>query len=51
VYAKVKETSGGKGEVMGAEIDPAKTTLDPKKIDASAWVAGGAGFGGVLLKL
>src|SRR5438876_1827631 len=34
VYAKVKETSGGKGEVMGAEIDPAKTTLDPKKIDA-----------------
>jgi hypothetical protein len=34
VYAKVKETSGGKGKVTQAEIDPAKTTLDPKKIDA-----------------
>src|SRR5207249_2003385 len=34
VYAKLKETSGGKGEVMQADIDPAKTTLDPKKIDA-----------------
>jgi len=34
VYAKLKETSGGKGEVVGADLDPAKTTLDPKKIDA-----------------
>lgn len=34
VYAKVKETSGGKGEVPMADIDPAKTTLDPKKIEA-----------------
>lgn len=34
VFAKVKETSGGKGEVPNASIDPAKSTLDPKKIDA-----------------
>jgi hypothetical protein len=34
VFAKIKETSGGKGEVPNASIDPAKTTLDPKKIDA-----------------
>jgi hypothetical protein len=33
VFAKVKETSGGKGETPRAEIDPAATTLDPKKID------------------
>lgn len=34
VFAKLKETSGGKGEVLGADIDPAKTTLDPAKIEA-----------------
>jgi len=34
VYAKVKETAGGKGEVLRAELDPAKTTLDAGKIDA-----------------
>jgi hypothetical protein len=34
VFAKIKETSGGKGEVPHADIDPAKSTLDPKKIDA-----------------
>jgi len=33
VFAKIKETSGGKGQVPTADIDPAKTTLDPKKID------------------
>jgi hypothetical protein len=33
VFAKIKETSGGKGVVPTASIDPAKTTLDPKKID------------------
>src|SRR5688500_968775 len=34
VFAKIEETKGGKGEVLRAEIDPAKTSLDPKKIDA-----------------
>lgn len=34
VFAKIKETSGGKGVVPRADIDPAKSTLDPKKIDA-----------------
>ncbi|MBS1943596.1 MAG: DUF1259 domain-containing protein [Bacteroidetes bacterium] len=34
VFSKIKETSGGKGETPHADIDPAKSTLDPKKIDA-----------------
>jgi hypothetical protein len=34
VFAKIKETSGGKGVVAKADIDPAKTSLDPAKIDA-----------------
>ncbi len=34
VLAKIKETSGGKGETPNAAIDPAKSSLDPKKIDA-----------------
>jgi hypothetical protein len=34
VFAKVKETSGGRGESPRAEIDPSASTLDPKKIDA-----------------
>jgi len=34
VFAKIKETSGGKGVIPHAEIDPANSTLDPKKIDA-----------------
>src|SRR5262249_13026842 len=33
VFTKIKETSGGKGDTPHAELDPAKTTLDPKKID------------------
>jgi hypothetical protein len=33
VFAKIKETSGGKGEIPRAEIDPAKTSLDPKRIE------------------
>ena len=33
VFAKIKETSGGKGVVPHAELDPAKTSLDPKKIE------------------
>jgi hypothetical protein len=34
VFAKIKDTSGGKGEVPTADIDPAKTSLAPEKIDA-----------------
>src|SRR5947208_1386189 len=33
VFTKIKETSGGKGEVPHANLDPAKTSLDPKKIE------------------
>src|SRR6266576_1269080 len=33
VFAKIKETSGGNGEVPKADIDPAKSTLDAKKLD------------------
>jgi hypothetical protein len=40
VFAKIKETSGGKGEVPKAELDAAKTSLDPKKIDAVLGVKG-----------
>ena len=34
MFARLKETSGGKGEVLRADIDPAKTTLKPEKIEA-----------------
>src|SRR5438034_7643952 len=34
VFAKIKETSGGAGEVPKADIDPAKTTLDPARIES-----------------
>jgi hypothetical protein len=34
VFARLKETAGGKGEVQHADIDPAKTTLAPAKIAA-----------------
>jgi len=34
VFAKIKETSGGKGETPKADIDPARSSLDPAKIDA-----------------
>jgi hypothetical protein len=34
VFAKIKETAGGKGELPKADIDPAKTSLDPAKIEA-----------------
>jgi len=33
VFSTIKETSGGKGEVPKADIDPAKSTLDAKKLD------------------
>jgi hypothetical protein len=34
VFARLKDTAGGKGEVLRADIDPAKTTLAPAKIEA-----------------
>ncbi len=34
VFSEIKETNGGKEEVPRADIDPAKSTLDPRKIDA-----------------
>ncbi|MGH7412141.1 MAG: DUF1259 domain-containing protein [Candidatus Methylomirabilis sp.] len=40
VFAKIKETSGGKGEVAHADLDPAKTSLDPRKIEDLLGVKG-----------
>jgi len=34
VFARIRDTSGGKGEVPTADIDPAKTSLVPEKIEA-----------------
>lgn len=46
VFAKIKETSGGKGETLGADIDPAKSTLKAEPLEsvlgAKAAPAGGA---------
>ncbi len=33
VFAKIKETSSGKGQIPNADLDPAKTSLDPKNIE------------------
>jgi hypothetical protein len=33
VFATIKETSGGKGSVPHADLDPAKTSVDPKPIE------------------
>jgi len=45
VFAKIKETSGGKGEIPSADINPATTTLDPRKIEAILGVKGGLSDG------
>ena len=34
VFARMAETAGGKGELRKADIDPARTTLAPKPIEA-----------------
>ncbi len=34
LFANMKQTGAGKGEVMLADIDPTKSTLDPKKVEA-----------------
>jgi hypothetical protein len=33
VFAQIRETSGGKGQVPNADLDPGKTSLDPKNIE------------------
>jgi hypothetical protein len=40
VFATIKETSGGKGTIPHAELDPAKTSLDPKSIEEILGVKG-----------
>jgi hypothetical protein len=35
VFGRLKETAGGKGEFPRADIDPAKTSLHPAKIEAT----------------
>ncbi len=40
VFEAIKSTSGGKGETPKADIDPAKSSLDPKKIDAALGTTG-----------
>jgi hypothetical protein len=35
VFGKIKDTAGGKGEIPRTDIDPAKTSLDPAKIEAA----------------
>src|SRR5205814_1379566 len=34
VFTKIKDTAGGKAEVQRTDIDPAKSSLDPAKIEA-----------------
>jgi Domain of Unknown Function (DUF1259) len=45
VFAKIKETSGGKGQIPKADLDPAKTSLDPKNIEDVLGVKGQMGSG------
>ena len=45
VFAKIKETSGGAGEVPKADIDPAKSTLTASKIEAAMGQKGDLGNG------
>ncbi len=40
VFAKMKETAGGKGEKPDADIDPTRSSLDPSRIDAALGVKG-----------
>jgi hypothetical protein len=45
VFAKIKDTAGGKGEAPQADIDPAETMLDPAKIEAILGQKGSLGSG------
>jgi len=40
VFATVKKTSGGKGSVPHADLDPARTSLDPKPVEEILGVKG-----------
>jgi hypothetical protein len=40
VFAKLRDTSGGKGAIPKSDIDPSKTGLDPKLIDAALGKSG-----------
>lgn len=35
VFAKIRDTAGGKGETPTADIDPARSTLDPQRIETA----------------
>jgi hypothetical protein len=45
VLARMADTAGGKGEILEADIDPARTSLDPKKVDAVLGRTGTLGAG------
>jgi hypothetical protein len=45
VFEKIRATSGGKGEVLAARIDPAGTTLDPARIERVLGAKGASGGG------
>jgi hypothetical protein len=45
VFAKIKETSGGKGEVVRADIDTAKSNITPAPIDGIIGAKGEANNG------
>jgi hypothetical protein len=40
VFAKIRETSGGKGEKHEAQINPAQSSLDPAKLDSALGLKG-----------
>ena len=40
VFAKIRETSGGKGQIPHDGLDPAQTSLDPRKIEEILGVKG-----------
>src|SRR5262249_10247879 len=40
VFETIKSTSGGKGDMPEADIDPGKSSLDPKKLDAALGTTG-----------
>jgi hypothetical protein len=45
VFAKIKATAGGRGEVPRANIDPSQSTLDPARIEAILGYKGEMGQG------